>query len=345
MTTGAASPPSVSVIICAYTSERWDLLQRSIESVERQSMPAAEIILVIDHNRELFDRCRERWPESADHDRPDMTVVENAHAGRLGSARTTGAERATGEILAFLDDDAAAEPDWLEHLIAGYRDPAVVAIGGAPLPTYGTARPRWFPYECDWVFGCAYAGLPETTAPIRHVIGANMSVRRSNLLAIGCFHSDQHDDMDMCHRLLDQSPTGRILYEPTAIVHHYVHPERLTWAYFWRRCFFVNRGKVGAFRHMDSASNLIAERAFARRALTVGVKDGVRQWLTGDIGGLLRVTALAIALGLGGLGYAVGTLEAEAAGWFNRRQRPCSASVRKSVPRAAASSEWKESRQ
>lgn len=165
------------------------------------------------------------------------------------------------------------------------------------------------PPEYDWVFGCAYVGLPTTTAPILHVIGAAMSVRRADLVAIGYFHSDNHDDMDMCHRLLHHSPTSSILFEPSAVVRHYVHENRLTWKYFWRRCFSVNRGKVKAFRQMGAARNLSAERRFAKRSLTDGLVKGGRDLTHGDLGGLLRAAVICIGLFLAGMGYAVGTIE------------------------------------
>ena len=89
-----------------------------------------------------------------------------------------------------------------------YGNELVVAVGGAPMPEFEGARPRWFPFEFDWVFGCAYSGLPEKQAPLARLIGANMSVRRLALAEIGGFHSDNHDDMDMCHRLMHRASGG-----------------------------------------------------------------------------------------------------------------------------------------
>ena len=76
--------------------------------------------------------------------------------------------------------------------------------------------------------------------------------------------------MDMCHRLKHLRSTDQLIYEPKALVRHYVPSARTTWGYFGRRCFFVNRGKVEAFRQMEGASNLSADVGFVRRALTQG---------------------------------------------------------------------------
>ncbi len=305
--TVAGPAREVTVIICAYTEDRWDLLVNSVESIQHQDLAPRQLIVCVDHNHALYERSRRRWEGGTGPVR--VTVVENRYGGRLGSARRTAAELASGEFLAFLDDDASAEPDWLTRMLAAYEDPRVIAVGGAPHPVFATRRPRWFPPEYDWVFGCSYVGLPETRSPIRHVIGAAMSVRSADLAAIGYFHSDNHDDMDMCHRLVDSAPGRIIVYEPTAVVHHFVHADRLTWRYFWRRCFFVNRGKVGAFRAMGEARNLRAERDFARRALTRGVTRGLGEFARGDLGGLERAGALCAGLVLAGLGYLTGTAE------------------------------------
>jgi glycosyltransferase involved in cell wall biosynthesis len=308
-------PLTVSVVICAYTEDRWPLLLHSVESVQRQSLTPVEIIVCVDHNDSLLERCRRQWADQADSPSVPVVVLANKYQGRLGSARNSAAEVAQGDIVAFLDDDAWADPDWLDRLLAPYANDLVVAVGGAPVPEFEAARPGWFPFEFDWVFGCAYAGLPETQAPVARLIGANMSVRRLALAEIGGFHSDNHDDMDMCHRLKDRRPAEQIVYEPMARVHHFVPAVRTTWRYFWRRCFFVNKGKVGAFRQMKGAGNLSADIGFVGRALSHGVSRGLRQALKGDAWGAARAASILAGIVLAGSGHVAGR-------WQLRRARP-----------------------
>ncbi len=309
-------PPTVSVIICAYTQQRWALIQKAVASAEAQTLRPAEIILCIDHNKELLRKSQQHFAA----DRPawaiPLTVLANRYDGHLGSARNTAAEVARGEVLAFLDDDAAAAADWLERLIAPYEDPGVGAVGGAPLPVYEGQRPRWFPHEFDWVFGCAYQGLPSTRAPLAHLIGANMSVRHSIFQEIGGFHSDDHDDMDMCHRVAFAQ--YQVLYEPGAVVRHFVPATRTTWRYFWRRCYFVNRGKVEAFANMEGAGHLGAELTFVRRTLKTAVPAGIRQAFRGDVYGLVRVGAMIGGMGFAGFGHLAGEIRLRAV----RRAQP-----------------------
>jgi len=303
----------VSVVICAYSEGRWPLLLKAMASVQRQTHSPTEIILCIDHNDALLKRCQERWPSDASRPAIPTTVLANKYQGRLGSARNSAVELARGDIVAFLDDDAWAEPDWLERLVLAYDSEETVAVGGAPIPEYEGVRPPWFPFEFDWVFGCVYAGLPESRAPLAHLIGANMSVRRLALNEIGGFQSDNHDDMDMCHRLAHQRPGERILFEPRAKVHHFVPAERTTWSYFCRRCFFVNMGKVQAFQQMEGAANLSAELDFVGRAVSRGVTQALRQTLRGDVSGVARALSILVGIGLAGAGHMVGQLRLQLA--------------------------------
>lgn len=309
--------PTVSVIICAYTEDRWSLLEDCVASVETQTAVPGEIILCIDHNEELLRRSEQHFVWGRPAGAIPLTVVANKYEGRLGSARNTAAELASGDVLAFLDDDAAAAADWLVRLSAPYNDPSVAAVGGAPLPVFEAQRPRWFPREFDWVFGCAYNGLPSVRAQLAHLIGANMSVRRSALQEIGGFHSDDHDDMDMCLRLA--FARYNVIYEPLAVVSHFVPARRTTWHYFWRRCYFVNLGKVEAFANMQGAAHLGAELAFVGRTMTRGIPAGVHQALRGDLFGLVRVAAMMVGIMLAGLGHLSGKLQAR------RSRRPATA--------------------
>ena len=125
--------PDVSVVICAVSEARYDCLIAAVASVQRQSVPAREIIMVIDHNPPLLERALRQFPE--------VCVMENHEAPGLGGARNSGLAAAQGAVVAFLDDDAVATPVWLEQLSAGYEDPDIVGVGGAIEPLGWRAAP------------------------------------------------------------------------------------------------------------------------------------------------------------------------------------------------------------
>jgi hypothetical protein len=191
----SSSPLALSVVICAYTEERWNELLRGVESVLRQTVPAREIVVAVDHNPQLLDRARAHFEGSA-------VVVANEARPGLAGARNSGARATSTPIVAFLDDDARANPDWLAQLAQAYGAASILGVGGRIEPDWPAARPRWFPQEFNWVVGCSYRGLPTTAAPVRNMIGANMSVRRDVLDALGGFSEDlgRLEETDFCIR-------------------------------------------------------------------------------------------------------------------------------------------------
>ena len=94
----------------------------AVASVRAARRPAARTILVVDHNPGLLERARAAFP--------DVLVVPNEGPVGLSGGRNTGISHAVGDVVAFLDDDARAEPDWLERLAAGYSDPSILGVGG-----------------------------------------------------------------------------------------------------------------------------------------------------------------------------------------------------------------------
>jgi glucosyl-dolichyl phosphate glucuronosyltransferase len=316
---------TVSVAIPAYTMKRWDLLRKAVASARAQTARVDEVVVCIDNNDELLHHAEREWRESGGV--TPVRVIANRHSEHLarvsvhqaahgttrrfgaGSARNTAAESITSDVIAFMDDDAHAEPDWIERLLDVLEDPSIVAVGGPPVPDYETARPGWFPGNFDWVFGCAYEGLPTQVGPLRHLIGANMAVRREAWEAVGGFVGSDFDDLNLCMRLTARFGMHSTYYTPLAVVHHRVTRERVTWRYFWRRCYFVNREKVRVFRRMGAAANLTAEREFVLRALTRQTARDLRRALRGEWQALAALGAMIAGIGLAGAGHLRGQLD------------------------------------
>ena len=135
-----------------------------------------------------------------------------------------------------------------------------------------------------------------------------MSVRVAAIRAVGGFQSDNHDDMDLSHRVAEAFGSAAVVYEPAAQVRHFVTAERVTWAYFWRRCYQVNRGKVRAFHDMGVAGNLSAELAFARR-MGGSVLRRLGRGVTGDGAAVRQAGAISAGLALAGAGHLKGRFD------------------------------------
>ncbi|MEU9127227.1 glycosyltransferase family 2 protein [Kitasatospora sp. NPDC048540] len=272
MSTRRNDAPTLSVVICAYTLDRWADIRAAVASVQAQQLPPAELLLVTDHCPELARR--------AERELPQARVVPNAHRKGLSGARNTGVAAAAGEVVAFLDDDAVADPQWTRRLLAGYRDPAVVGVGGLVDPWWETGRPGWFPPEFDWVVGCTYHGSPGVPAPVRNFTGANMSFRRSDMLAAGGFRQDLGrvgtkplgcEETELCLRLAARDPRAELRFEPAARVRHHVPPTRTTWSYFRARCYAEGRSKALVAQHAGTRPALADERRYLRRTVPAAV--------------------------------------------------------------------------
>jgi glucosyl-dolichyl phosphate glucuronosyltransferase len=299
--------PTVSVVVCAYTMARWGLLGRAVASVGAQTSPALEILLVVDHCPELLVRAQELL---------GVRVMANLGTVGLSGARNTGVAAARGEVVAFLDDDAAAAPDWLDRLVRPYDDPRVVGVGGHVVPEWEGGKPAWFPHEFDWVVGCSYVGQPTVTCAVRNPIGANMSFRREALTAVGGFSADVGrvgarplgcEETELSIRVARRDPTTTILLEPRAVVRHHVPGDRSRWGYFWRRCWAEGLSKASVSRLTDPRSALASERSYALRTLprgaARGLADAVRRR---ESGGAARALAIGAGLTITTAGYAVG---------------------------------------
>lgn len=298
----------ISVIICAYTEARWNDLVAAVTSVQRQQLRPREIIVVIDHNLRLLEQIRSRIS--------GVIPLENRESRGLSGARNTGVAAAQGAILAFLDDDAIAAPDWLEQMNAGYADRQVLGVGGAIEPLWLSGRPSWFPDEFDWVVGCTYRGLPQATAPVRNLIGANMSFRRELFAGVAGFQNGIGrvgtvplgcEESEFCIRIKQRWPRHRLLYEPRAKVYHKVPAGRAHWRYFFARCYGEGRSKALVSHFVGARDGLASERAYTVHTLPRGVVKGVMELIgNGDRCGLARAAAIMAGLTATAIGFLVG---------------------------------------
>jgi glycosyltransferase involved in cell wall biosynthesis len=245
-----------------------------------------------------------------------VRAVANRERGGLSGARNTGAALATGDVVAFLDDDAAAERDWLERLVAPYSEARVIGVGGAVEPAWSVPRPRSFPDEFLWVVGCSYRGLPAHRSRVRNLIGANMSYRRQALERLGGFHADLGrvgttplgcEETELCVRAARRWPDAAFVYEPLAIVRHRVPRSRTRWGYFRARCYGEGLSKAEVVRRGGADLGLASERTYTFRTLPAGVVREVTAVLAArDPAGALRATGIALGLLYTGAGYVAG---------------------------------------
>jgi GT2 family glycosyltransferase len=310
-----AREADASVIICTYTTERWDDLQAAVASVLSQTLAPREVIVVVDHNPDLETTARREFARAR--------VVENRYARGLSGARNSGVQATTAEFVAFLDDDARAEAGWLATLLPAFSDPDVQGVGGGVVADWENGRPSWFPREFDWVVGCSYLGLPAQPAPVRNPMGANMAFRRKVFDQVGGFRGDLgrigslpvgDEETELCLRIAAWDPSSRVLYIPDARVIHRVPARRGRFRYFVERCFAEGISKARVRRIARNGQPLLPEQRYVTRTLTTGViraiGEGVRRRQPYR---MARAVAICVGLGVTLTGFGVGSL---------RQQRP-----------------------
>lgn len=300
---------SLSVVVCSYTTARWDDLCRSVDSVLADDAPALQLVIVIDHNDELFARAAARFA-----DEPRIVLRRNTGTRGLSGARNTGVEEADGEVVAFLDDDAAVQPGWSRALLSHYEDPRVAGVGGRAAPVWPQGRPRWMPAEFDWVVGCSYVGQPDRVALVRNPLGCNMSLRRSVFAHLGGFRSEVGrvgsvpvggEETELFLRLRARRPSDRVLLDPAAAVRHWVSPDRATPRYFLSRCYHEGLSKAMVTRLAAAPGSLDSEQSYATRVLPRAV---AREAVSPRRGGRRRAVMMVLGLGATTAGYVRGAL-------------------------------------
>jgi GT2 family glycosyltransferase len=252
-------PPS-TVAIC--TRERPEDLSRALRAVVALR-PAATEILVVD-NRPVTPRTRELVARFANV----RYILEDR--GGLDAARNRALREAGTAIVAFTDDDATPESDWLEHLLRPFEDPRVWCTSGLILPMeLETPAQEWFERYSPFGRGFdrqVFDGTSHDLLAVARIgAGANMALRRQVLTELGGFDealdagtvARSGGDHEMFGRIL--AAGWRIVYEPSAVSWH---RHRRTWdelrdvlsgygvgvyATWTRRLLF--EGEFGVLRH------------------------------------------------------------------------------------------------
>ncbi|MFN8535608.1 MAG: glycosyltransferase family 2 protein [Dehalococcoidia bacterium] len=302
----------ITVVICAYRDDRWEDLKKAVASLKAQTLAPAEILLAIDHNGPLAERCREELS--------GVRVVENREVQGLSGTRNVAIAHAVGNFVAFLDDDGAAAPDWLEKLAAPLGDETVMGVGGGSQPNWDGEGPHWFPKEFYWAIGCSYTGLPETTAPVRNTFGGTVVYRRDLFPVVGGFLSEigrNHagliscEETEFCIRANQRWPERHFIYEPAALIYHRVPAPRQRFGFFLKRCYDEGRSKAVVARLVGAQDGLSEERSYATRVLPLGVIRNVGETVRkGDLWGLARAGAIVAGLAATSAGYVVGVVRA-----------------------------------
>ena len=207
--------PRISVVVCTHNGVR--TIRDCCTGLRRLDYPDLEVIVVDDGSTDATAAIVQEY---------GFRLIRTANRG-LASARNTGFLVASGEIIAYLDDDASPDPQWLKYLAATFMSTRHAAVGGPNIAPPGDGP------IADCVArapgGPVHVLLSDREA--EHIPGCNMAFRRSALAAIDGFDPQFRaagDDVDVCWRLKERGRT--IGFHPAAMVwHHRRNSVRAYW--------------------------------------------------------------------------------------------------------------------
>ncbi len=240
----------ITVILCTYN--RSDSLAKALESIALSVVPESVPwnVLVVDNNstdktRSVVEEFSKRSPER-------FRYVRETQQGKC-YALNTGVREAQGKILAFADDDATVEPEWLWNLTSQLQSDEWLGAGGRIIPVWAKPIPSWLSIDDPHTMGpfVAFDAGTQAGRLNRPPYGANMAFRREAFEKYGGFRTDlgprpgseiRRDDIEFANRLL--AAGERLRYEPNAVVYHPAPEERMTQGFVLRWWFWNGYGEV-----------------------------------------------------------------------------------------------------
>ncbi|MGI8757166.1 MAG: glycosyltransferase, partial [Acidimicrobiales bacterium] len=244
--------PRISVVVCSHNGAR--TIRDCLEGISRLQYPDYEVIVVDDGSTDATSAMAEAY---------DVRLIRTANQG-LSGARNTGMNAATGEVVAYTDDDARPDPQWLTYLAAAFLRTDHAGIGGPNIAPPGDGPIA----DCvaNAPGGPVHVLLTDELA--EHIPGCNAAFRRDRLLAIGGFDPRFRaagDDVDVCWRLQAQGWT--LGFSPAAMVWH--HRRNSVRAY-WRQQVGYGRAEALLERKWPARYNAAGHVAWAGRLYGAG---------------------------------------------------------------------------
>ena len=218
--------PRISVIVCTHNGS--GTILDCLRGLQRLDYPAIEVIIVDDGSTDDTANIAREFP---------FDVISISHLG-LSTARNVGLQNATGEIVAYIDDDAWPDPHWLTYLALTFRDEACAGAGGPNIRPPGESVVS----DCaaDSPGGPIHVMLSDVEA--EHLPGCNMAFRKEALAAVGGFDPvfrTAGDDVDLCWSM--QSAGLKLLFSPAAVVWHRA-PQSV--AAYWNQQFGYGKAEA-----------------------------------------------------------------------------------------------------
>jgi len=302
----------VSAVVCTYSEDIYDHFQETVDSVLAQTYDDIELVLVSDGNEAVYQRMLD------DYGHRDDTIISRTEENvGISAARNHGIEQATGDVVAQIDDDAIADPEWIDELVGVYESTDAIAVGGKMTPKWVAGKPKFLPEEFYWLIGVTHRGFAEPGEEVRNTFGSNISFHREVITELGGFDPNvgrkgdaeiQAHESELCTRLRQKFGRG-VVYNPDAKVAHKVFDYRTEPKWLIKRAFWQGYSKRALETLLPDASRQ-EESAFLSFLLLDSVPLRVRRFVSSpSTTPIAQLVWLVLLTGLVGLGYVYGIIK------------------------------------
>ncbi|MDB5121554.1 MAG: glycosyl transferase, family 2 [Sphingobacteriales bacterium] len=244
--------PTISVVLCSYNGSK--TIRECLNGLLKLNYPHYEVIVINDGSTDHTEAIASSYP---------FRLINSVNKG-LSFARNLGANAASGEIIAYIDDDAVPDSDWLLHLASSYKTTNFAAIGGPNLVPLNAC----FMEQCvDHAPGCPTHVLL-TDREAEHIPGCNFSIRKKILQQVGGFDPlfrVAGDDVDLCWRI--EEAGCKIGYNAAAMVWHH---RRQTLKGYWKQQLVYGKAEAMLERKWPKKYNNLGHKTWNGRIYSNG---------------------------------------------------------------------------
>ncbi len=226
----------ISVIICTYN--RSNHLRNVLRSLSEQVVPNnLEWEIVVVDNNSTDDTIEVVKDFGNDSSLPIKYIKEEKQG--LSHARNRGILESKGKYVAFTDDDAITDRNWVTSLYEAFQKYGCDCVGGRIYLRFASEMPRWLKRELWGFFGFLDHGHRAFEVIDEHIFGGNMAFSKEILNKSGFFNPNRGrtatvliggEELELLKRV--KSAGGKIIYQPAALVYHVIGSEKLKKQYF-----------------------------------------------------------------------------------------------------------------
>lgn len=314
--------PKVSVVITSYTLDRINDIFEVLDSIRKQTYQNIETIFVAEFSKELLEQVTTFGSEK---DIPGFKVIFNDGTPGASAARNLGIINAKGDIIAFIDDDAVADSDWVENMAETYRDESVIAVTGPAYPLWTGKPATWFPEEFYWILSCTSWAKWDGITEVRNIWLQNGSFRREAFEVAGALSAELgpvdsifgfkgreftdgviSEEVELSLRVR-KATQKRIVYNPEMKVKHRVDNRRLKLGYISRWSYWMGYSKqrMRKLYTEDKDDILSQEHKLLKRIITQLLPGMVTNIFSNPSDSFRTITVIFISLSCISAGYLV----------------------------------------